>query len=206
MSHPAEGPRLLTVEEYRALELTSDVRHEYVNGIVRAMSGESRVHNRIVGNVYRRLVEAAGGGPCRVYVNAIRVRLRRNVFYYPDVVVACGEPGDSHEEDAPCLVVEVLSPTTRETDLREKALNYRRKRSIQAYLVVHQYEARVERHYRDAGAAWRYDDVAGAGDVPVPCPETALTLDEIYDGVVREAGGYWPRPRRVRERDPMFHR
>ena len=92
MSEPAGGPRFLTVDEYRALELTSELRHEYVRGIIRAMTGASRRHNRIVGNVYRRLAAAADAGACRAYVNEVRVRVAHDVFYYPDVVVACAAP------------------------------------------------------------------------------------------------------------------
>src|SRR4051812_5984370 len=127
MSDLAGGPRFLTIDEYRALEAISELRHEFVHGVVRAMTGASRRHNRIVGNIYRRLADAAEGGPCRVYVEAVRTRVADDVFYYPDVVVACGEPGDPLEEASPCLVVEVLSPATEVTDLREKAVYYRQK-------------------------------------------------------------------------------
>ena len=157
MSESAARPHLLTVEEYRALEASSDLRHEYVHGVVRAMSGASRRHNRIVLNIATRLVAAAAGGPCRIYAEGVRTRVADDVFYYPDVVVACGEPGHSHEEESPCLVVEVLSPSTELIDFREKALYYRRKSGLEAYVIVHQYERRVERHYRDASGEWQYE-------------------------------------------------
>jgi Uma2 family endonuclease len=138
-------------------------------------------------------------------VNAVRVRLQCDVCYYPDVVVACGEPCHPHEEESSCLVVEVLSPSARAIDLRKKPMSCRRRHSVQAHVVVHQYEPRVERHHREASGAWQYEDVTVAGNVRVPCPEATVTLDEIYDGVKREAGGYWPRPRRLREPHLLFY-
>ena len=198
MSEPAGGPRFLTVDEYRALEATSQLRHEYVRGAVRAMTGVSRRHIRIMLNIARRLMDAADSG-CRVYVNDLRVRVDEDVFYYPDVVVSCEEPDDSHEEAAPCFVVEVLSPSTEATDRHEKAVYYARKPGLQSFLLVHQHDRRVERYHRDDDGAWRRDDITGSGEVTVPCPATILTLDEIYDGVEREGGEPWPRPRRVRE-------
>jgi hypothetical protein len=59
----------------------------------------------------------------------------------------------------------------------------------------------VARHYRDGAGAWQYEELT-EGDVPIPCPETALALDAIYAGVEREGDEYWPRPRRVREAEP----
>ena len=91
---------LLTVEEYLGMEETASVRHEYVGGMVYAMVGATKRHNRIALDIATRLLVAARGGPCHVYVEA--------VIYYPDVMVACGTGDDDPlVEDAPCLVVEV---------------------------------------------------------------------------------------------------
>jgi Uma2 family endonuclease len=69
------------------------VRHEYVGGMVYAMVGTTKRHNRIAGNVYARLLAAARGGPCRVYMETIKLRVE-DVIYYPDVMVACGAEDD----------------------------------------------------------------------------------------------------------------
>ena len=65
------------------------------------------------------LADAAEGGPCRVYFSDMKLRVADDLFYYPDVLVAC-EPDDTYTEDEPCLVVEVASPSTGTTDRREK--------------------------------------------------------------------------------------
>jgi Uma2 family endonuclease len=177
----AEERRLLSVEEYVEFELASPRKHEYVAGQVFAMVGVSRRHSGIAVNIASNLYSAADDGPCRVHVSEVRLRASENIFYYPDVMVACGpEPEDPYIEDAPCLVVEVLSPSTATVDRREKLLVYRQLPSLQAYLIVHQEERRLERHWRDAAGEWRLEEVVGTGSVAVPCPETELSLEEIY--------------------------
>ena len=183
MADPLHRP--LTVEEYLDVEDSLAWRHEYVAGETYAMSGESRRHNRIVGNVFARLWADVRGGPCRVSVNGVKLRTA-DVVYYPDVMVACGpEPADPRLEEAPCLVVEVLSPSTERTDRREKAMVYHGIPSLGAYLVVEQECRLVERHWRDADGRWRRDTLVERGAIPLPCPPAAppLGLDEIYDGL-----------------------
>jgi Uma2 family endonuclease len=174
----------LSVEEYLRLEEMSSVKHEYVGGVIHALAGASKRHNQIAGNIYARLRAAARGGPCRVYIGDVKVRVTDDVYYYPDIVVSCSsESADPYVEDEPCLVVEVASPSTESTDRREKAAAYRRIPTLKAYLIVHQNRRRVERHYRDEDGSWWHAEVAGEGSVPLPCPEIRLSLDEIYEDV-----------------------
>lgn len=169
------------------MEEGSSVRHEYVAGQVYAMTGATRRHNRIVLSIATRLHAAARGSSCRVYVESVRLRAAADVIYYPDVMVACGPPGpDPLTEKAPCVVVEVLSPGTREIDRREKAFVYKGLPGLRAYLIVHQDVRRVERHWRDEEGSWWYADTALQGRVPIPCPELVMELDEFYEGVDRE--------------------
>ena len=195
MADPTPHDRPLSVEEYLAFERSSPARHEYVDGYVYAMSGPSRRHSRIAMNVGARLWAAARGGPCRVHQAEIKLRIGRN-FYYPDGMVACGpEPDDPYVEDAPCLAVEVTSPSTARTDRREKATAYTALPSLGAYLVVDQGRRLVDRHWHD-DAGWHRVTLVGHGTIVLPCPALTLTLDEIYEGVE------FPPPeetRRVRE-------
>jgi Uma2 family endonuclease len=201
MSHPASRNRALTVEEYLRAEETATVRHEYVGGEVHAMTGGTLRHNRIALNVTTRLHAAARRGPCQIFVNDVKVRAASDVIYYPDVVVSCAAQDDRGViARDPCVVVEVLSPSTRTTDRREKLANYKRIRSLRAYLVVEQRERAVERHWRHEGGAWwreEVSDVTDASSVAVPCPDAVLTLDEIYEGVTLRP--IRDRLRRVRE-------
>lgn len=89
MAESTEQHKLLTVEEYLALEESNTVKHEYVAGAIHAMVGTTKRHNRIALNIARRLLDAVRSGPCRVYASDVKVRVE-DVIYYPDVMVACG--------------------------------------------------------------------------------------------------------------------
>jgi Uma2 family endonuclease len=198
MSGPVRSDRPMTLEEYFAFEEASTVRHEYVGGEIYAMSGVSRRHSRISGNVFARLWTEARGGACRVHQSEVRVRIG-TIVYYPDVMVACGpEPDDPHVEDAPCLLVEAVSPSTETTDRREKLFVYKGIQSLATYLIVDQDRRHVERWWRDADGGWRRTALAERGEIPLPCPArgSVLTLDEIYEDVTLPSPEEW---RRVRE-------
>jgi Uma2 family endonuclease len=184
MAQRAAPPPFLTVDEYLELEEGSTIKHEYVEGALYALAGSSLRHNRIAGNIYRNLAAAADGTPCQVYMSDVRCRVD-SVFYYPDVMVACGEPASGNQvyRSDPCLLIEVTSPSTASKDRREKLLIYRQIPTVRAYLIVDQDTRRVERHYRDADGVWQRADHLNDGAIPVPCPETELTLDGIYRDV-----------------------
>lgn len=176
--------RPLTLEEYLAFEGDSPVRHEYVAGYIHAMSGATKRHNRIALNIAAGLMAAARGRPCRVYASDVKLRAAANIIYYPDVIVACGpEDDDPLVESGPCLVVEVLSPSTQVTDRREKLMFYRQMPGLHAYWIVHQERRLVERHWRGEDGGWRHAELAEHGEVPAPCPDTRLSLDQIYEGI-----------------------
>lgn len=171
-----------SVEEYLRVEESADVRHEYVGGGMHALAGASKRHNRIALNVGRALDEAAASGTCRVYVSDVKLKAADDVYYYPDVMVACGPEGaDPFVEDAPCVLVEVTSPTTEAIDRREKLLVYRRIETLRAYLIVDQATRRVDLHQLDGDGAWRHERIGGGGAVDIPCPAIELRLETIYE-------------------------
>ena len=174
-----------TIEEYLAYEEASATKHEYVAGHVVALAPVTARHNLIAGNITALLWLAARDGPCRVYGSNMRLRIGDDAVYYPDVQVVC-DPADAEQmyTTSPCVVVEVLSPSTESIDLREKLMAYRRLESLRAYLIVYRDERRVIRHYRAENDAWFDAFHSGEGKVPVPCPELELTLAEIYSGVL----------------------
>ncbi len=184
MSQPATHPALLSVEEYLQLEEASDVRHEYVAGMIYALAGASKRHDLIAGNIYVRLRLAGRGGPCRIFTSDVKMRAAADLLYYPDITVTCTEDqGHPLIEEAPCLVVEVTSPSTERIDRREKLLAYQQIPTLQGYLIVEQERQRVSWHWRDEDGVWQQVEVVGEGVVQIPCPETRLSLEEIYEGV-----------------------
>ncbi len=139
----------LTVEEYLQLEQTSEIRHEYLGGQVFAMSGGSKEHNTITLNIASRVRSHLRGGSCSVFMADMKVRIqlasqRKSIFYYPDVIVTC-DPDDQDRFflNYPCLIIEVLSPSTETIDRREKLLNYQTLESLQEYVLVSQDKIQV---------------------------------------------------------------
>lgn len=166
----------LSVEKYLELERDSLIRHEYVGGQLYAMTGATRRHNLIVGNIFVALREAVGGTPCRVYSENVKVRTPEDNVYYPDLMVVCApEPEDLYVEHDPCLLIEVISPTTESADRREKLTACTKIPSLLAYLIVDQGSQRAQLHARDGQGQWLQADFIGDGVIPVPCPRADLT-------------------------------
>lgn len=174
----------MSIEEYLELERDVPIRHEYVDGWLHAMTGSPRRHNLIEGRIFRMLADAADDTSCRVYINDMKVRTPNDRVYYPDIMVVCEpEPDDPYLEHAPCLIVEVASPSTTDKDRRQKLTDYQAIPSLDAYLRVDQDRRRVERYYRDQDGTWLHATLIGDSTVSVPCPETELSIAGIYEGL-----------------------
>lgn len=186
------GP--LSIDEYLALEESATVRHELVAGRVYQMSGPTLRHNQIATNILRRLAALTPGTPCRVYLIDVKVRAGSDRIYYPDVVVACGaQEQDAVIVDAPCVIVEVTSPSTRRTDRGEKLDAYLALASLRGYLVVEHDRRHVTAYGREIETQWKREEVVMSGTVHVACLDGELSLDDVYAGVEM--------PSRVREDD-----
>ncbi len=176
----------LSVEDYLAREQAGDVRHEYVNGYVYALAGASSRHNRISLNIAARFLDLAQNRPCRVYQEGMKLRFEAEgtIFYYPDVMVVCDklEPNPYFETE-PCILVEVLSPGTKYTDLREKLTAYKSLPSVQTYLIVEAERLAVRRIAKGEDGFWEQEDLTGDGDISLPCLNGVLSLPQIYRNV-----------------------
>ncbi len=183
MGEAAKVLELLDLEAYLALEEKSPVRHELLEGVPYAMAGAGLSHNLIVGNLYALLRPVALAKGCRIYTETVKLKVSSRTFYYPDLMVVCqGVPPHTHYEEAPCLVVEVVSDGTEAIDRREKLWRYRELPSLQGYLLVDSRERRVEGYFRQGGG-WLYRLWEGEGEVEVPCLEARFPLEAIYEGV-----------------------
>lgn len=184
MSSLAQSNSYIPENDYLEGEKSSQTRHEYVDGQVYAMAGSSKRHNRIAGNIYRKLAEADPN--CEAYLSDIKVRIsERKTYYYPDVVVSCEQDdGNDYYLENPCLIVEVLSDSTAQKDRTEKLLSYMNISSLRAYLLVSQDKAHIEMFYREPGGKWwvnAFENVEQ--NIELPCPDIVLTLSDIYSGV-----------------------
>lgn len=174
----------MSLEAYLAFEEQSPVKHEYVGGEVYAMSGVTTRHNLINLNITRHLHQAARARGCRVFAVDVKLKPAADRIYYPDVIVACGEAAQVDLiVEAPSLIVEVTSPSTRATDRREKLDAYRRLGSLRTYLIVDQRRRHVFAYQRDAAGEWLRDEVSGEGAIEMPWLRATLTLDHIYEDI-----------------------
>ena len=174
----------MTLEEYLAFEENSPVKHEYVGSEVFAMSGVTTRHNLINLNLTHHLRDAAKRRGCRVFGIDVKLKAAKDRIYYPDLVVASGKAAEVELiVDAPTVVVEITSPSTRATDRREKLDAYQRIPSLRSYLVVEQRRRQVFVYTRRADGEWDRVEALGSGDVAIPSLDMTLTLDDIYDDV-----------------------
>jgi Uma2 family endonuclease len=176
----------LSVADYLEQESRSAIRHEYLDGETFPLAAGSQRHKLIIGNLMRKAQAATtSNGSCRVYGSHVRVHVRdRNCFYYPDLS-ASTDPNDRDQPyvSRPCLVVEVLSPSTAIADRREKRMHYASIPSLKAYVIVDQERMRVNVFPRDEGECMVRTSNDPDDVLELPCLGTQLRLREVYMGV-----------------------
>lgn len=173
----------LTVEEYLEFERHSESRHEYVDGVLRAMAGETLQHDDIVLNVIETLRPIARAKNCRLHATNIQTRVSGTRYRYPDIVVSCETIQNNRVLEHPCFILEVLSESTADVDHGAKLEEYTKLSSMQRYAIVSQNIRQVVVYKREA-QVWTFEVVSGDGDIEVPCLETVLTLDSVYANVL----------------------
>ena len=176
----------MSVEEYLRSEETSPYKREYVAGFVyplHAQAGVSQPHSLIVGNIFGTLFSPSKKKGCRLHAVDMRLQVSSATFY-PDVMLVCGHDIPHQQyETSPCFLVEVLSPSTAANDRVGKYAMYTSLPTLQTYLIVEQAERRVYAYQRE-GEEWHLREVAGEGEVGVPCLGVSLSLDDIYRVVI----------------------
>jgi Uma2 family endonuclease len=174
-----------TPEQYLALERKAEFKSEFDNGMIEPMSGGSRWHSLIVGNVLCKIGNAFKNRLSEVYAVNMRVWIGpARQYRYPDVVAVCGEPefqdGEFDTLLNPTLIIEVLSPSTESKDRNRKFAGYRRLKSLREYVLISQSEVLVEKYVRE-GENWIYTALDNLEDtlhlVSIDC---AVPLKEIY--------------------------
>lgn len=183
----AERPTFVCVEEYLATEELAETKHEYVDGWVRAMTGATVRHNQVAVNTLVHLANSLKGHPCRPFGSDMKLRIRdqkKTRFYYPDLQVICesNAPADQFQ-DNPKLIIEVLSPSTRQYDLDEKLNAYLSIPSLQWYVILEQHQpiAIVLRRTDNGFLREVYEGLDAVIDLPwLGC---SLLLSEVYRNV-----------------------
>ncbi len=160
MALPREFLPSVAPHEYLRVERTNEVRHEYLNGLVYMMAGESPDHSRICFNLASIVGGQIAGGPCEGFSPNMKVRTGEgNLYAYPDLIIAWGK-SEFHDEHGdvllnPTAIFEVLSPSTERYDRGEKFMQYRKGiASLHDYVLVSQFDALVEHYSRKENDTW----------------------------------------------------
>ena len=179
----------VTPEEYLAAERLSETKSEYLDGGVFPMTGASLNHVQIAINVTTELNMQLRPSPCRVLGMDLKVRMPDSrKFFYPDVVVVCGEP-QFHDDRKdvilnPLLVIEVLSKSTEAFDRGAKFQAYRTIESLKEYLLVEQNAQMVEQYVKEEDGRWALSTAAGPeSSLTLPSVGCTLSLNAVYDKV-----------------------
>jgi Uma2 family endonuclease len=179
----------ISPEEYLRLERQAEYKSEYVNGEIFAMTGASRKHSLVAGNIFRELSLQLKSRPCEAYMSEMRVKVTATGLYtYPDVVVVCGEPKfeDKYFDTLvnPTVLVEVLSPSTERYDRIAKSSYYWTLDSLAEHLLVAQDEVRLKQYVKQPNGKWLlFESTSLDGVVELPSINCSLALREVYDKV-----------------------
>lgn len=177
-----------SIEEYLMVESALNIRHEYMDGQIYAMTGGTERHAKIMANINGELRTVfKGKSTCFSYQSELKISVRKGFYTYPDVSVICGEVIlDTLEPNAvtnPSVLVEVLSPSTASYDKTTKWLEYQQIATLQDYLIVEQATAGITRYSRQP-SGWliqTYDDLNQR--LMLPSVNVELLMADIYYAV-----------------------
>jgi Uma2 family endonuclease len=174
-----------TRAEYIAFERSSNVKHEYLDGVIYAMAGGTPEHAAFAVNVSTALSVALRTRPCRVHSSDLRIRVvDTGLETYPGVTVVCGHAEvDAEDRNVvvnPIVVVEVTSPSTEEYDRGEKLEHYKRIPSLREIVLVSCRERLVEVVRREDDGTWTRHEARTGGAVDLASLGCELSADDVY--------------------------
>ena len=189
MSWP-QTHHVFTPEEYLALERPSEIRHEYLDGTVYAMAGETPEHSIVCFNLASTIGPKMRNKNCQGYSPNMKVRTEQSgLFAYPDLMIVCGkaEYHDNHRDvlTNPTVIFEVLSRSTAAYDRGEKSLRYRTHlSSLKDFILVAQDKPHIEHYSRQQDGTWAYTEINGLdSSIVLNSIECQLSLAELYAGI-----------------------
>jgi len=181
--------KTLSLEEYRNLETSAETKHEYHDGEIIEMTGGSINHNSILINLIVLLKLALRGTNYRLQSSDLRLWIPQyNRGLYPDLMIIAGEPlfSDNRNDEIlnPCVIIEVLSPSTSGYDRGDKFRYYRSIPQLNQYLLVSQEEILIESYSKTSENNWLLQEYTPArGIISLDSLGISLNLVDIYEGV-----------------------
>lgn len=175
----------LTAQEYLALDRAAEFKSEFVDGIMYATAGGSIRHSLLAAQLIADLT-AQLRGRCSVLTSDARVWTPvSGAYFFPDVSVVCGDPQTQEGSDDtltnPCLIAEVLSPSTADYDHGKKFAHYREIPTLDIYLLIHPDKILIEHFARQSDGNWLLSEHRGLdANVALPSLNCAIALNRIY--------------------------
>ena len=183
IAHPDQNS--LSPQEYLEWEERQDIKYEYINGEVFAMTGGTIPHNDIALNLTLTL-KGYLRGRCRVNMADVKVSVSEDgSFHYPDVVVSC----DKRDRQAikfiqyPCLIVEVLSPGTEAYDRGGKFTQYRRIQTLREYVLIDAETISVECFRLNDKGFWELHPYEAGDEVHLTSVDFHCPISLVYEDV-----------------------
>ncbi|SRR5258706_128011 len=176
-----------TVEEYLQFEKTSSEKHEYFKGEIFAMAGAGPRHNLIFSNLFGDLAYKLKGKTCRPFGSDFRVHIPENtLFTYPDISIVCGDIISSNvDQDSvtnPTVIIEILSPSTKDYDRGGKFLLYRDIPTLKEYILIDTGAIFIEAHRINKSGHWELEDIKGSeATLNIEAVGLSFPLKEIYE-------------------------
>lgn len=181
MGVPKLRPKI-SVADYIEGEKSSEIRHEYFDGELFAMSGASKRHNRISRNLLFAISDHLKGSECETFFNEIKLRLDYlDRFYYPDLVIVCVPDEESdYYVTRPKIIVEVASPTTALTDRREKLFAYQGIETLQEYVMIEQETEHAEVYRRRDDGLWSFIEFDAGEELELESIGFKIPMARLY--------------------------
>ncbi|HEY0051513.1 MAG TPA: Uma2 family endonuclease [Pyrinomonadaceae bacterium] len=186
MALPKTYP-IFTIAEYLDYERYAESRHEFLDGTVYAMAGESPRHSTICFNLYATIGSQLRGKRCRGFSPNMKIASsNKGLFSYPDLAIVCGEPlYHDDKQDVltnPRVIFEVLSPSTQSYDRGEKLLRYTNTiETLTDYVLIAQDAPLVEHFQKQADGNWLKFEISGLESIlHLAAVECEIPLSELY--------------------------
>jgi Uma2 family endonuclease len=177
------------IERYyfiQAMIHTGDLRHEFVDGVMLAMTGVSPEHAHLAARVIAQLSPQLIHKPCNLYSDLqVRVVKESRVFC-PVAVLQCGTPFYDHVDrhgktlTNPLLVVEVLSSSTQRYDYETKLPSYQSIESLRSIIYVHQQRRVVEVWVKLPSGRWEWNTFESGSFEVIGLSDTVFDVDALY--------------------------